>query len=60
MVRVGIGDGSEETAALGNGYNLAWLTVPAVTVRIDALDALDASGYLLGRLADPNGLQIPS
>ena len=56
-VRLGMGDGSEESAALGNGYHLAWLSVPAVPVRIDALDA---SGHLLGRLADPNGLQVPS
>ena len=56
-VRVGIGDGSEETAALRNGYYLAWLSVPADPVRIDALDA---GGHLLGRLADANGLHIPS
>ena len=56
-VRLGMGDGSEESAALGSGYYLAWLSVPAVPVRVDALDA---SGHLLGRLADPNGLQIPS
>jgi hypothetical protein len=56
-VRLGMGDGSEEAAALGSGYYLAWLSVPADPVRIDALDA---SGHLLGRLADPNGLQIPS
>ena len=56
-VRLGMGDGSEETAALGSSYYLAWLSVPAVPVRIDALDA---SGHLLGRLADPNGLQVPS
>lgn len=56
-VRLGMGDGSEESAALGGGYYLAWLGVPADPVRIDALDA---GGHLLGRLADPNGLQIPS
>jgi hypothetical protein len=55
-VRLGMGDGFEETAALGNGYYLAWLSVPAVPVRIDALDA---SGHLLARLADANGLQVP-
>ena len=56
-VRLGMGDGSDESAALGNGYYLAWLTVPADPVRIDARDA---DGHLLGRLADANGLQIPS
>jgi hypothetical protein len=56
-VRLGMGDGSEGTAALGNGYYLAWLSVPADPVRIDALDAGD---HLLGRLADASGLQIPS
>ncbi len=56
MVRVRADDGAEEMAAVGNGYYLAWLTVPAVPVRIDALDA---SGHLLQRLADANGLRFP-
>ena len=55
-VRLSMGDGLEETAALGNRYYLAWLSVPADPVRIDSLDA---GGLLLGRLADANGLQIP-
>jgi hypothetical protein len=50
-------DGSEETAAAGDDYFIARLSVPAVPVRIDALDA---SGHLLERLAHANGLQIPS
>lgn len=56
-VRVSADDGSQDVAAVGNGYYLAWLAAPAVPVRIDALDA---SGQLLQRLADANGLQIPS
>jgi hypothetical protein len=56
-VRVGAGDGTEDVAAVGNGYYLAWLTVPFVPVRIDALDA---SGNLLQRLEDPNGIQFGS
>ncbi len=56
-VRVGMGDNTEDAAAVGDGYYLAWLTVPAVPVRIEALDA---SGRVLRRLADPNGLRVPS
>lgn len=56
-VRVHAGDGAEVVAAVGNGYYLAWLTGPAMPVRIDALDA---SGHLLQRLEDPNGIQFGS
>jgi hypothetical protein len=56
-VKVSAATGAEDVAAVANGYYLAWLTVPAVPVQIDALDS---SGHLLQRLADPNGLQIPS
>ena len=56
-VRVDAGDGAEVVAAVGNGYYLAWLTGPAMPVRIDALDA---SGHLLQRLGDPNGIQFGS
>jgi hypothetical protein len=56
-VRVGAGDGSEDVAVVGNGYYLAWFTGSATPVRIDALDA---SGHLLQRLEDPNGIQFGS
>jgi len=56
-VSVGARDGAQDIAAVGNGYYLAWLTGPATPVRIDALDA---SGNLLQRLEDPNGIQFGS
>jgi hypothetical protein len=54
-VRVDAGDATEHVAAVGRGYYVAWLTGPAAPVRIDALDA---SGNLLQRLEDPNGIQF--
>ena len=56
-VRVSVAGGAQDVAAVANGHYLAWLTAPAVPVQIDALDS---EGHLLQRLADPNGLQIPS
>ena len=56
-VRVSAGDRTEDMAAVANGYWLAWLTVPMVPVRIDALDA---TGAQLQRLEDPNGIQFGS
>ena len=56
-VRVRTANGAEDLAVVANGYYLAWLTVPAVPVEIDALDA---TGHLLQRLADPIGPPIPS
>ena len=55
-MRLDLDDGSEE-AAVGDGDYLARPSIPAVPVRIDALVA---GGHLLARLADANGLQIPS
>jgi hypothetical protein len=49
-VRVTTANGADDTAAVANGYYLAWLAVPAFPLEIDALDA---AGHLLQRLADP-------
>ena len=45
--------GAVDVAAVSNGYYLAWLRFPLVPVEIDAFDA---AGHLLQRLADPLGL----
>jgi hypothetical protein len=56
-VKVSSANGAEDVAAVGNGYYLAWLRVPAEMVQIDALDA---SGRVLQRLEVPNGSPVPS
>jgi hypothetical protein len=55
-VHVRTADGAEDLADVASGYYLAWLTVPAPPVEIDALDA---AGHLLQRLADPIGSPVP-
>jgi hypothetical protein len=53
-VRLGFADGSDELATVANGIWLAWLARPANAVRIEAIGA---EGAILGRLADPGGIQ---
>jgi hypothetical protein len=53
-VRLVFGDGSEQAASLGSGVWLAWLSTPAEPTRIEALDA---SGTVVSRLADAGGVQ---
>jgi len=61
-VRLGFGDGSEQAASLGRtgepslgpGIWLAWLPTAAVPTSIEALDA---SGAVIARLADTSGVQ---
>jgi hypothetical protein len=50
VVRVVTANGADDSAAVVNGYYLVWLAVPALPLEIDALDA---AGHLLQRLADP-------
>jgi hypothetical protein len=52
-VIVSVADGSQQPAALGGGLWLAWLDKPAQPI---AIEAHDASGTVVGRLADPEGL----
>ena len=54
-VWVDVGDGTDQPAAVGNGYYLAWLTDPGMPVRIDAVDA---NAHLLQRLEDPAGIEF--
>lgn len=54
-VWVDVGDGTDQPAAVGNGYYLAWLTDPGTPVRIDAVDA---NAHLLQRLEDPDGIKF--
>lgn len=52
--RLVFGDGSAQGAVVGSGLWMIWLTAPAEPV---AIEALDASGSVIDRLADPAGLQ---
>ncbi len=53
-VRLTLADGPQQSAVLGDGVWLAWLEQPSEAT---AIEALDPSGKVLSRLADPNGLQ---
>ena len=53
-VRLTLADGSQQSARLGGGLWLVWLEQPSEPT---AIEALDASGKVLSRLADQNGLQ---
>jgi hypothetical protein len=53
-VRVTVADGSQHLALLGGGLWLAWLEQPA---KPTAIEALDGSGTVISRLADPDGVQ---
>jgi hypothetical protein len=55
-VRLGFVDGTEEAAVVGGGYWLGWPSVPANPISIEALDA---SGAVIDRLADPHGVPFP-
>lgn len=53
-VRLTFGDGTQQSAVLGSGLWLAWLQQPSEPT---VIEALDASGAVVARLADANGLQ---
>ena len=53
-VRLVLGDGTSQAASLGGGFWVAWLMAPADPV---AIEALDASGAVVGRIADSAGVQ---
>jgi hypothetical protein len=53
-VSVSVADGFQQPAVLGDGLWLAWLDEPAQPT---AIEARDGSGTVVGRLADPAGLQ---
>jgi len=55
-VRVVFADGSEQKAVLGGGLWLAWLEQPADAVPV-AIEALDAAGTVISRLADTDGIE---
>jgi hypothetical protein len=55
-VRVAFADGSEQEAVLGGGLWLVWLEQPADAVPV-AIEALDAAGSVISRLADTDGIQ---
>jgi hypothetical protein len=55
-VRIGFADGSEHDAVLGGALWLAWLEQPA-DAEPTTIDALDASGTVISRLADVDGIQ---
>lgn len=55
-IRVAFADGSEQDAVLGGGLWLAWLEQPADVVPV-AIEALDAAGKVISRLADTDGIQ---
>lgn len=54
-VLVKAGDQDGEAASVRNGHWLIWFTVPSTPLEIDAYNA---AGHVLRRLADPNGLQF--
>ena len=53
-VRLVFGDGTSRAANVGGGLWVAWIEAPADPV---AVEALDASGAVVGRIADPKGVQ---
>jgi hypothetical protein len=53
-VRLVFGDGTSQQGSVGGGLWVAWLEAPADPV---AIEALDASGSVVGRIADPEGVQ---
>lgn len=53
-VRLTFGDGTTQPGHIGSGFWVAWLEAPADPV---AVEALDASGAVVGRIADPKGVQ---
>ncbi len=53
-VRVTVADGSQHSALLGGGLWLVWLEQPAEPT---VIEALDGSGTVISRLADPDGVQ---
>lgn len=53
-VDVTVADGSQQPAVIGGGLWLAWLEQPATPT---VIEARDGSGAVVGRLADPAGLQ---
>lgn len=55
-VWVAFADGSEHEAVLGGGLWLAWLEQPADAEPI-TIEALDATGTVISRLADAGGIQ---
>ena len=55
-VRVTLADGSEHDAVLGDGLWLAWLEEPSDAEPI-TIEALDATGTVISRLADVDGIQ---
>lgn len=55
-VRVAFADGSEQRAVLGGGLWLAWLEQPADATPV-AIEALDAAGTVISRLADADGIE---
>lgn len=57
LVRIVDVDGETSDATVGSGIWLAWLQRPAMPV---VIEALDASGAVIGRIADPEGLDRPA
>ena len=55
-VRVAFADGSEQNAVLGGGLWLAWLEQPADATPV-AIEAFDAAGTVISRLADTDGIE---
>lgn len=55
-VRIAFADGSEHDAVLGDGLWLAWLEQPA-DAEPTTIEALDATGTVISRLADAGGIQ---
>jgi hypothetical protein len=55
-VRVTFADGSEQDAVLGGGLWLAWLEQPS-DAEPTTIEALDATGTVISRLADADGIQ---
>lgn len=53
-VRLVFGDGTSQPARLGGGLWVAWLEAPSDPVSVEARDA---SGAVVGRIADPKGVQ---
>ncbi len=55
-VWVAFADGSEHEAVLGDGLWLVWLEQPT-DAKPTAIEALDAGGAVISRLADASGIQ---
>jgi hypothetical protein len=50
-------DGEHHSAAIGNGWYMAWATTTGQSDRVVEIDALDSAGKIIANMGDPSGLR---